>query len=289
MSAAIERIVRIATRQQWLSIGVRHRLLELACPPRPVAFETSAFGCRFSGRLDSYIDREVFFLGSYEPEVLDLLSRIARHRDRPVLLDIGANVGQHSLYAARYYAEIHAFEPYPPLADVLREQVSRNVLAHVHVHAVGLADRDEDAMFAAPADRRAGYGGFDNQDPNLHRQILPVRRGDSYLRAIGVTRVDVIKIDVEGSERRVVEGLGGVLAENRPALVVEYWAKKWPGRIESCLPAGYRVWALEERGTVAGIFNRSVRALKSVANVEDGTTLVALPHDWPIPRGYRAA
>jgi FkbM family methyltransferase len=279
-------MIRALSRQRWISLGLRRRFVNSFAPPRSEAFEIPAFGCRYRGRLDSYIDREVYYFGAYEAGVLRLLALLARQRPAPVFVDVGANVGQHSMFAAQHFVSVHAFEPYPPLLEVLNDHIQGNGLRHVDVHPVGLADVDGEAEYAAPADRRSGYGGFDNPDPNLQRLRLPLRRGDTYL--VGqVGRVDVIKIDVEGSERRVVEGLSGILERDRPALVMEFWPMAWPAGILSMLPDGYRVWSLKEQSSRWLIFGANELSVTTAASGGDGSTVLALPSDWPLPREIR--
>jgi FkbM family methyltransferase len=281
--ASILGMTRVVTRQQWLSPRVRRRLADLVAPSRDEEFETIAFGCRYHGVLSNYIDRELYFMGAYEPAVLSLLARLAAERVNAVLLDVGANVGQHSLFASSRYGEVHAFEPYPPLVKVLREQVERNRLSHVHVHGIGLADFDGEATYSAPADDRSGYGGFDNSDPRLKRYSLPVRRGDAFLRDNGITRVDVIKIDVEGSERRVIDGLSSTLAVQRPAVVLEYWPAAWPMPLVASLPADYRVWSVAEMRTRRVLFSCRGPILSPFDSPDGGSMVLALPLEWPPP------
>jgi FkbM family methyltransferase len=278
-------ITRLVGRQQWLSPGLRRRLADLVLPPRAEEFETTAFGCRYRGVLNNYIDREVYFMGAYEPAVLKVLASLGAQRTGAVLLDVGANVGHHALFAAGRYAEVHAFEPYPPLVKILRDQVERNALRNVHVHATGLGDFDGEAEYAAPADDRAGYGGFDNPDLQLKRIRLPICRGDGFLRDHTISRVDVVKIDVEGSERRVMDGLASTLAIQRPALLVEYWPSAWPTPIVGCLPSDYAAWSVREMRTRGLVFNSRGPVLAPLDQASDGSMVLALPVEWPVPTG----
>lgn len=255
-------------------------------PSTQQTFETDAFGYRYRGRLDSYIDREVYFLGEYDPGVLRLLGLLAGQRPGAVFLDVGANVGQHTLFATRHFSAVHACEPFPPLVEILRDQITRNGLGGVvSVHPVGLGEDDMEGEYAAPADDRAGYGGFDNPDPALTRWRLPIRRGDRYLAERGVTRIDVIKIDVEGSERRVLEGLRGLVERVRPAIVMEYWASAWPQGLRASLPEGYRVWALGEHASRWGIVGGYRLSLEDLTGARDGGTVIALPGTFDVPDG----
>lgn len=152
---------------------------------------------------------------------------------------------------------------------------------------MGLGEEDTEADYAAPSDDRSGYGGFDNHDPSLRRYVLPLRRGDSYLAAAGASRVDVIKIDVEGYENHVVAGLAAILRVNRPALLIEYWPDSWTDAIERWLPSGYRVWWLKEGRTQWLFLNRQSPSLAAVRSAPGGSIVLALPLEWSIPEGLR--
>ena len=202
-------------------------------PPRAFTdddtFESDFFGMRFRGRLNSYIDWTVFFYGSYESETLFLIRDILRGRPGAVMLDVGANVGVHSLYASQF-AQVHAFEPYPPILAALRENVAING-ARVQIHGFGLGERTETLPFTAPTGDNRAIGTFRHGCGTLS---LPVVRGDEFCAPL--PRVDLIKIDVEGFEASVLRGLRETISRWHPALICE----TWDGHVERLLP-GYRI------------------------------------------------
>lgn len=213
--------------QRWLRYGVRNRLLRLLRHPERVsglAFEVPFAGFVYPGRTNRWIDWIVYYYGAYELDELELLRTLLAHRPRPVALDIGANVGHHALYLASFCAEVHAFEPYETVAMCLDEKVRRNGLAHIHLHRVGLGERDEELDFFAPHGSNTGTGTFvaSHETRNNH----PVGRlrlvhGDDYLARLRLSTVDLIKIDVEGFELSVLRGLRATLARYRPMVMME--------------------------------------------------------------------
>lgn len=148
----------------------------------------------------------------YEQEVLD---RIAALFSGGAFVDVGANVGNHSLYAAMFLGaqRVIAFEPVPSTAMVLEVNVAVNRLGRViETHQLGLASADGTARFTTPVGNlgatRLHPGGGD----------IRLARGDDLLAGEGV---DFIKIDVEGMEIDVLEGLRETIARERPTLLVE--------------------------------------------------------------------
>jgi FkbM family methyltransferase len=108
----------------------------------------------------SWLDWNVLFLGRYEPEMLDLMAGYATETPGGVFVDVGANVGHHSLFMARHCAAVHAFEPYPPLWEQFEEKLSRNDLRNVVLHRIGLGDADAKLNFLPPPDYNLGAGSF---------------------------------------------------------------------------------------------------------------------------------
>lgn len=95
-------------------------------------FRVGFTGLKYQGRLDQHIDRHIYYLGAYSPAELDLLGRapgILRKGGRTLtFVDMGANVGQHSLFMATRVDRVVAFEPNEEAADQLDANVRLNRL-----------------------------------------------------------------------------------------------------------------------------------------------------------------
>ena len=130
------------------------------------------------------------------------------------VVDVGANVGMYTLHAAAAVGPggtVHAFEPTPHVADLLTDNVQLNGLREagiVTVHRCAVADQPGTAALAV------------YEDNNGHNTLYPKQEGDPTV-AVEVTtlddaldgaHVDVVKIDVEGAELRVLQGMDRVLA-----------------------------------------------------------------------------
>jgi FkbM family methyltransferase len=150
--------------------------------------------------------------GTYEREQTELF---ATHvRPGATVLDVGAHVGYYTLLAARLAGtdgRVLAFEPEPGNAERLRRHVALNRLGQVEVVEAAVAARPGAASFA----RGTGSG--------TGRLMA---RGDSEVRTVAIDdevaargiRPAVIKIDVEGAERIVLEGADRTLRTARPVL-----------------------------------------------------------------------
>jgi FkbM family methyltransferase len=124
--------------------------------------------------------------------------------------DVGAHAGYFSLIAADRVGcdgRMVAVEPNPVVFATLRAHLAANRISHVEACHWGLAERDGSVELHVP-----GAASFRDYNATLlHRPewapiVIPVRRLDDCLDDWGARRIDLMKIDVEGAEPRVLAG-----------------------------------------------------------------------------------
>jgi FkbM family methyltransferase len=145
------------------------------------------------------------------------LATIARHYRGGTFVDVGANVGNHTLYAALVMraSKVIAFEPSPLVARILRYNLLLNALGGtVEVHEAGLSSENGTGAIVRSVPRNLGATAISPQAGGEIRLV----RGDELLAG---EKVGFIKIDVEGHELAVLEGLRETIARCRPRMHVE--------------------------------------------------------------------
>jgi len=152
----------------------------------------------------------------YEPEELEIIRRFCP--PGAVFCDIGANIGNHAVYALKFLrvAQLIAFEPNPEAIAILRSNLGLNGVldrADLSHLGVGLSDQPSEGFGIVAPRRNLGGGQMVEGSGDL-----AVVRADAVL---GDRRVDFIKVDVEGMELRVLDGLSGVIAARRPTIFIE--------------------------------------------------------------------
>jgi FkbM family methyltransferase len=180
----------------------------------------------------SVVEHLHYTRGHWEPHVVAVLERLVQ--PDWTCLDVGANIGAHTLVLAELAAEVVAFEANPAAYRYLL----RNVRDCANVSVVQGAVWDEEGFVNIAASREFAGCGFVTSDASLDgsdaglviggRQIsftfrvhrVPTVRLDDW--AEGRERINLIKIDVEGAEERVLAGAQEMLARHRPILVTEY-------------------------------------------------------------------
>ena len=234
------RLLRVLGHQHWLRRG-RDRLLRRICnPDRAPALEfvVPFFGKIYPGRLDNFIDWSVFHYGAYARHELLLLADLATalrplKNGRLAFFDVGANVGNHSLFMAAQGLKVFAFEPFPPVRAELRRKFEANPGLPVCVFEFGMGDSDARLRFRPPSGANMGTGSFIDGTSDEGEQIeLQVRLGDAVFGELGLPAIDILKIDVEGFECQVLAGLAGRLRSDRPVILFEL-SEKTRSRFQS--------------------------------------------------------
>ena len=174
---------------------------------------------------NEYVDRVIAVEGIFERRFVSYLNSVLP-RDA-VMLDIGANIGNHAIFLAEGCREIHCFEPNPKVAERLRRNIAHNDLNdRISVYEFGLGDRDEVLTFAENSEGNLGasrFIRFGEEVKNNHRIMkLEVKCAASAIEALNLDRIDFIKIDVEGMEEAVLTALNEIIAKYRPIVAFEH-------------------------------------------------------------------
>lgn len=180
-----------------------------------------------------------------------------------VALDIGANVGIYAGVLSRIVGPngtVFALEPYPPTYNQLVRNLARMRVRNVRALKLAVANLEGDVSLELPL-----RGGSAVNDPYVHVTPGSSGRGatrattvDELSRRSGLSRLDFIKIDVEGFESAVIEGALWALEEFRPKLLVEIfddWARRYASDFrrvnDTLLGLGYSGFLLERGELVA--------------------------------------
>jgi FkbM family methyltransferase len=156
----------------------------------------------------------------------DRLSHLLQNlHDDDVFFDIGANTGLYSSFASEHCSEVIAFEPYPPNIEELERNVEL-ASGNIFIHPVALSDESGPVSLETEANDREDYpdpgsptfGTATMKKDGEGSEIKSVR-GDELIKQSLAPEPDVLKIDVEGSEPLVVEGLENTLSNGDCRLV----------------------------------------------------------------------
>lgn len=188
---------------------------------RLLTARVDALGLEVLAYARDMLGRHLYRRGVYEQELTRFVLQDLRLRDGAVALDIGANLGWYSLLLGRRFprARIHAFEPEPRNLELLRENVRRNGLGNVTVHAAAVADRAGTMALYPYPEKNMGRHSLLPIHAATPIPVAAVRLDDWLADAgIGPAEVDFVKIDVEGYEEPALRGAARLLAAGPPIL-----------------------------------------------------------------------
>jgi FkbM family methyltransferase len=189
-------------------------------------------GIYWSLDLNEAIDFCLYVAGDYEPELIDAYRPIIKDKDM-LIIDIGANIGAHTLNFAKYSgknARIIAIEPTNYAYSKLVNNVHRNdhLKNKVHCYKVLLTNPEHQVgvdKISASWDIQKGLncltrnqfdGGFACNIGNAPKRTL-----DEFIEENNIEQVDMIKLDVDGNEVDILQGARLTFEKFRPILIVE--------------------------------------------------------------------
>jgi FkbM family methyltransferase len=219
--------------------GIRRAIRFFAPPPTSTRrFEAKFFNMIYAGDLAELIDYSIFYFGAYSPGELAFLARsaeiMARRRGAVTFYDVGANTGQHSLFMSGRVAAVHAFEPSIRLTKAFAKNLMINDIRNVHIHPVALSDGDANGDLGSGFPGNSGSRSLNWTLPGHVTEKVVVKDACTYFQTHSLDRVDILKIDVEGHESRVLRGLSGRLISDRPIILMELIGEGAKGGFASC-------------------------------------------------------
>lgn len=160
-----------------------------------------------------------------------------------VILDIGANIGLSSFYMKSLFPDvvIHGFEPSPSEHEILRTNYAgwRDCTAH----RLAIGDRDvESVSFAVHPDRTGGQHLLEGEaSDGWLKEEVRMRRAETLVSSGVVPVPDLVKIDVEGAEVLVLDGLGSLLREIKVVVLETHSPELHRACLERLNAAGHEV------------------------------------------------
>lgn len=184
------------------------------------------------------IARNDYYEGNYLRDVRERYVNVLNINDS--ILDIGANIGNHSIFFRRYlHMRVYSFEPFPVNYDLLSKNTQQ--FADIIIYNYGLSNRTEKLLFNAKSGDNLGSA----------RQSMTGGTYCYFRTLDGLKfkeKIGLIKIDVEGMETRVLQGAIKTLKKFRPIILLECFnlihGINEYGQI--LFPIGYRLNHIEE-------------------------------------------
>ena len=165
------------------------------------------------------IGTEIYLNGIFEKDILELLVNFFTEigvDEKTLAIDIGANIGNHSLYFSEFFSKVISFEANPHTYKLLEYNASYT--PNIETYNIGIGDKEEQlTLYENP-------NNYGNSSMVIHHKyglevLIDIKPLDNIL--IDSEPIGLIKIDVEGMEYNVLNGAKNIIKNNQPIIVFE--------------------------------------------------------------------
>ena len=187
--------------------------------------------------IDSERNLDVFYLGEHDPNISRFLKRIVRKGE--VIFDVGARFGEYTVplaLATGPTGHVYALEALQANYEVLLRNLQLNGLTNVTAVRAAVADRTTELN--APA--RGAPGNYSLASDSPTRTTIPAWSLDDFCRHHKIEHVDLMVMDIEGSETMALRGARSLLCSGRVRTMVCEVNPAWLRRMGSSARDLYR-------------------------------------------------
>ena len=177
-------------------------------------------GIKFKLDLSDYVEHAIYF--AFKDTAQDALFSLCKPGS--IIIDIGTNIGYVLLNFARIVGSsglVFGFEPNPLTYNRCLENISLNDFSNIKVLNTALGDVSREGILIVPYNRNRGEAYISSTKPPDHGIKVAITTLDRFVKENYITKIDLIKIDVEGYEFNVLNGAKETLKKYKPILFIE--------------------------------------------------------------------
>ncbi len=201
------------------------------CTDRELPARTS-YGFDMLASPRDYASYGIYFFGEYDPRMSQVIGEVLRPGD--AAWDIGTDRGWFTLLMAKLVGatgRVDSFEAFPDNVHRLRANIELNEFYWAHVHAGAVSDKPGVITFEPPSDDATGNleflehcsgAGFVTEAPTSRSISVEAVTLDEEAERGNVSRLDLIKMDIEGAEVRALRGGKRTIERFKPVIAIEY-------------------------------------------------------------------
>lgn len=179
-------------------------------------------GIIITGFKGDHITNTIARYTSYYEKVM--LDYIKTNISKGIMIDVGANIGNHSIYLAKYCAtKVIAYEPFPTTYSLLERNIIQNNISNVQLMNLALGNIN-DEVFMSSVEGNAGMNQIRDNASEWSKDYCTCVKVVSFDSTVGKTLsepVTLIKIDCEGYEEKAIIGMIETIKKHKPALFIE--------------------------------------------------------------------
>ncbi|WP_114765997.1 FkbM family methyltransferase [Vibrio rhodolitus] len=170
---------------------------------------------------NDHIGEQIFLHGVYERKEIEIIEELFHQlgvdTSKYTAIDIGANIGNHTIMFSKFFKEVISFEPNPNTFKLL--SFNTHLINNVNINNVGIGNKEEDLTLYENPTNMGGASTKTSREKSRGIDIT-IKKLDSYLPDT-LENVGLIKIDVEGMEYQVLQGSLSIIEKNKPVIIFE--------------------------------------------------------------------
>ena len=172
---------------------------------------------------DIYIGRELIYNGNWENHIVELLKSLCK--ENMTVIDIGANIGSHTVLISKLVGKkgtVYAFEPSKNHVEILFYNLMINNCTNTKIYCYGCGDKNENRFVNNEflnTKVAANFGAIElkTESSSSNDEQVEIISIDSF----DFSKIDVVKIDAEGMENLVINGMRNTIEKYKPIIIIE--------------------------------------------------------------------
>ncbi len=227
MKENIKKYIPVSFRQKIKDMVNLFSVLSVKYLPRTKSIDYA--GKKLFYRSGMSVMERVFATGKFEPELCESISNNLKGVKHPMVLDIGANIGLITLDILSKFPEskIFCFEPGLIQSRLLKRTIEENDIKNVTVERYAVGDFDGQSDFYVHTGKDSAKDGLVNtgRGEKAEKTTIKIKKLDSWWKENSQPKIDLIKIDTEGAELKVLNGATELLKKESPVIYFELYEK----------------------------------------------------------------
>jgi len=185
---------------------------------------------------DEGISTELQIYESHEPLTTHLM--INELKQDMICVDLGSNIGYYAVIESNLIGEtgkIFAIEPSPVNFPVLKSNLENQKMNNFLAFNIAIGDKNEEMEFIISSKSNWSKIRMNNEKINPEDKVIkiPVKTLDSFVNENNITKIDILRMDVEGFEYNILLGANKILEKFKPKIFVEIH-KMYLGKEKTC-------------------------------------------------------
>lgn len=209
------------TNSSWLKTFLQKKYRDLLLKPAlKLILNNQKYPTFWTMPFDT-ICRTIILDGYYEKTLLEGMCQLVPNK-KGIVLDIGANIGNHTIFFSSVFSKVFSFEPIASNCWILKANLHLNNIKNVILIENGLSDKNAEMTTSSNDSHDTNKSLIDITENINDDQIkIKVLIGDEVIKQLQLNDpIVAIKIDVEGHEPNVIRGLTETIQKHQPII---YW------------------------------------------------------------------